>query len=126
VNIGWIDEQRRCEIIVNDRLPYASSSPSSRSISRRACRSTALAGSLARKLESLAQPQAFTRLLKKTRKKKWVVYSKRPFVGPQQVLDYLGRYTHRLAISNHRLLRLEDGRVSFSWKDYVIQPPQSL
>jgi hypothetical protein len=69
-------------------------------------------------LESLAQPHAFTRLLNKTRKKKWVVYAKKPFGGPQQVLDYLGRYTHRVAISNHRLLRLEDGRVTFSWRDY--------
>jgi hypothetical protein len=69
-------------------------------------------------LESLAQPHVFARLLKKTRKKKWAVYAKRPFGGPQQVLDYLGRYTHRIAISNHRLLRLEDGRVTFSWKDY--------
>jgi hypothetical protein len=69
-------------------------------------------------LESLARPAAFARLLKKARKKKWVVYAKRPFGGPQQVLDYLGRYTHRVAISNHRLLRLEDGRVTFSWKDY--------
>jgi len=69
-------------------------------------------------LEDLAQPAAFNRLLKKARKKKWVVYAKRPFGGPQQVLDYLGRYTHRVAISNHRLLALEDGRVSFSWRDY--------
>ena len=69
-------------------------------------------------LEDLARPEAFARLLKKSRKKKWAVYAKRPFGGPQQVLDYLGRYTHRVAISNHRLLRLEDGRVTFSWKDY--------
>lgn len=69
-------------------------------------------------LESLAQPHAFSSLLNKARKKKWVVYAKRPFGGPQQVLDYLGRYTHRVAISNHRLLRLENGRVTFSWKDY--------
>ena len=69
-------------------------------------------------LEPLATPDAFNRLLKKTRKKKWVVYAKRPFGGPQQVLDYLGRYTHRVAISNHRLSSLEDGRVTFSWKDY--------
>jgi len=54
----------------------------------------------------------------KSRKKKWVVYAKRPFGGPQQVLDYLGRYTHRVAISNHRLLRLQRGRVTFAWKDY--------
>jgi hypothetical protein len=69
-------------------------------------------------LGSLTQPQAFARLLKQSRKKKWVVYAKRPFGGPQQVLDYLGRYTHRVAISNHRLLALEDGRVTFTWKDY--------
>jgi hypothetical protein len=67
---------------------------------------------------SLAHPQAFARLLKKTRRKKWVVYAKRPFGGPKQVLDYLGRYTHRVAISNNRLLVLEDGRVTFTWKDY--------
>ena len=48
----------------------------------------------------------------------WVVYAKPPFGGPQQVLDYLGRYTHRVAISNNRLLELEDGSVAFRWKDY--------
>ena len=69
-------------------------------------------------LEALARPQAFTGLLKKARRKKWVVYAKRPFGGPQQVLDYLGRYTHRVAISNHRLVGLEDGRLTFNWKDY--------
>jgi hypothetical protein len=47
-----------------------------------------------------------------------VVYSKPPFGGPDQVLDYLGRYTHRVAISNDRLIRLEDGKVTFRWKDY--------
>jgi hypothetical protein len=69
-------------------------------------------------LEDLAHPAAFNRLTRKARKKNWAVYAKRPFGGPQQVLDYLGRYTHRVAISNHRLLALEDGRVTFSWKDY--------
>jgi hypothetical protein len=69
-------------------------------------------------LQHLAAPARFNRLLKEARKKKWVVYAKRPFGGPQQVLDYLGRYTHRVAISNHRLLALEDGRLTFSWKDY--------
>jgi hypothetical protein len=69
-------------------------------------------------IEHLARPQAFACLLKKSRKKKWVVYAKKPFGGPQQVLDYLGRYTHRVAISNHRLVRLEDDRVTFNWKDY--------
>jgi hypothetical protein len=50
--------------------------------------------------------------------KEWVVYAKPPFGGPQQVLNYLGRYTHRVAISNERLLSLEEGQVSFRWKDY--------
>jgi hypothetical protein len=51
-------------------------------------------------------------------KRDWVVYAKPPFGGPEQVLRYLGRYTHRVAISNQRLLALEDGQVSFQWKDY--------
>jgi len=49
----------------------------------------------------------------------WVVYSKRPFGGPSQVLKYLARYTHRVAISNHRLVKLEDGKVTFRYKDYA-------
>jgi hypothetical protein len=48
----------------------------------------------------------------------WVVYAKRPFAGPQQVLAYLARYTHRVAISNHRLVAIDDTHVSFCWKDY--------
>ena len=47
-----------------------------------------------------------------------MVYAKRPFAGPQQVLDYVGRYTHRVAISNNRLLSIDDGKVRFRWKDY--------
>jgi hypothetical protein len=47
-----------------------------------------------------------------------VVYAKRPFGGPERVLDYLGRYTHRVAISNHRLLDMQDGQVTFRYKDY--------
>jgi hypothetical protein len=47
-----------------------------------------------------------------------VVYAKRPFADPQQVLDYAGRYTHRVAISNNRLVDIEDGRINFQWKDY--------
>ena len=47
-----------------------------------------------------------------------MVYAKPPFGGPERVLEYLGRYTHRVAISNHRLLALEQGRVTFQWKDY--------
>jgi len=49
---------------------------------------------------------------------KWVVYAKAPFAGPQQVVDYVGRYTHRVAISNHRIVDIEDGQVKFNWRDY--------
>ena len=69
-------------------------------------------------LEALRQPQSFARYLAPLRESKWVVYAKAPFGGPQHVLEYLGRYTHRVAISNRRLLSLENGRVSFEWKDY--------
>ena len=47
-----------------------------------------------------------------------MVYTKRPFAGPAQVLDYVGRYTHRVAISNNRLVSMDNGKVSFRWKDY--------
>jgi hypothetical protein len=55
--------------------------------------------------------------LERAARKKWVVYCKRPFAGPEQVVAYLGRYTHRIAISNERLVSLEHGRVTFRWKD---------
>jgi len=70
-------------------------------------------------LESLAQPAAFDALCRKADQVEWVVYAKRPFGGPEQVLKYLARYTHRVAISNRRLLSLADGRVTFEWKDYA-------
>lgn len=50
--------------------------------------------------------------------KSWYTYAKKPFNGPEAVIDYLGRYTHRVAISNNRILKIEDGKVSFKWKDY--------
>jgi hypothetical protein len=50
--------------------------------------------------------------------KDWVVYAKPPFAGPKQVLSYLGRYTHRVAISNNRILQVDDKQVTFSWRDY--------
>jgi hypothetical protein len=50
--------------------------------------------------------------------KQWVVYAKPPFAGPKQVLSYLGRYTHRVAISNNRILQVDDKQVTFSWRDY--------
>lgn len=67
----------------------------------------------------LAKPHAFDRLCASLRAREWWVYAKPPFGGPEQVLGYLGRYTHRVAISNHRLLSLKDGKVTFSWKDYA-------
>ncbi len=69
-------------------------------------------------LEQLREREAFRRYLEPLRKKEWIVYSKAPFAGPEQVLDYVGRYTHRVAISNNRLLDIEDGHVTFRWKDY--------
>ncbi len=65
----------------------------------------------------LTKPTAFNRLLKSVHAREWWVYAKRPFGGPAQVLAYLGRYTHRVAISNHRLLSLKQGKVTFSWRD---------
>jgi hypothetical protein len=70
-------------------------------------------------LRSLASPAAFEALCEKATKIEWVVHIKPPFGGPQRVLKYLARYTHRVAISNHRLRALENGRVSFEWKDYA-------
>jgi hypothetical protein len=67
----------------------------------------------------LHEPAAFRRHLAPAYNAKWVVYTKRPFAGPAQVLDYVGRYTHRVAISNNRLVSMDDGKVSFRWKDYV-------
>ena len=62
--------------------------------------------------------QAFTDWLAPLRKCEWVVYAKRPFAGPQAVLAYLSRYTHRVAISNQRLIALDGRGVTFRWKDY--------
>jgi hypothetical protein len=69
-------------------------------------------------LQSLSDLAAFRRYLDLVRRTNWVVFAKPPFAGPKQVLDYVGRYTHRVAISNHRLLGIDDSKVSFRWKDY--------
>jgi hypothetical protein len=69
-------------------------------------------------LESLRDRKAFLRYLEPLREKEWIVYAKAPFAGPEQVLEYVGRYTHRVAISNNRLLEIEDGQVTFRWRDY--------
>jgi Putative transposase len=71
------------------------------------------------RLRPLADPVEFQRLVSECYRTEWVVYSKPPFGGPQQVLAYLARYTHRVAISNRRLVSLEDGKVTFRWKNYA-------
>lgn len=68
-------------------------------------------------LRFLAQPKAFSCFLRQLFRHDWVVYCKRPFGGPEHVLYYLGRYTHRVAISNHRLVSLADDRITFRWRD---------
>jgi hypothetical protein len=70
-------------------------------------------------LAGLAAPEAFARWLSPLTRQEWVVYAKPPFGGPEQVLKYLARYTHRVAISNQRLLSLNDGQVTFRYKDYA-------
>jgi hypothetical protein len=74
-------------------------------------------------LVPLADKVAFTAYLKPLRNIDWVVYAKEPFAGPKQVLRYLSRYTHRIAISNRRLISADDNGVTFSYKDYRIDGP---
>lgn len=69
-------------------------------------------------IERLADPQAFARFMKTAGCHDWVVYAKPPFGGPAQVLAYLSRYTHRVAIANSRLVSMTDGKVTFRWRDY--------
>ena len=76
-------------------------------------------------LEALRDPPAWTRALAELRQTEWVVYAKRPFGGPQQVVDNVGRYTHRVAIANHRLLDMDGGQVRFTYTDYRADPPDS-
>jgi Putative transposase/Transposase zinc-binding domain len=71
------------------------------------------------KLADLARPAVFEALCRRTGRLQWVVFAKAPFGGPEQVLKYLARYTHRVAISNSRILSMKDGRVTFLWKDYA-------
>ena len=72
-------------------------------------------------LAPLADQRAFDAALAPLRRSKWVVYAKRPFAGLQAVLAYLARYTHRVAISNSRLVALNEAGVTFKWKDYRIK-----
>ncbi len=71
------------------------------------------------KVVGVEEDRAFDRLLDASVKHDWVVYAKPPFGGPQQVLKYLARYTHRIAISNRRLVSVDDQSVTFKWKDYA-------
>ena len=71
----------------------------------------------------LADKKTFKRFIAPLRHIKWVVYCKAPFAGPKQVLRYLSRYTHRVAISNRRLIAADDAGVAFRWKDYRIDGP---
>jgi Putative transposase/Transposase zinc-binding domain len=64
-----------------------------------------------------ADKQVFIQLIKTLKDKQWITYSKQPFGGPEHVLEYLGRYTHRVAITNNRIVSIEDGRVTFSYRD---------
>ena len=70
-------------------------------------------------LQSIRTDQAFRTFLRTLFCKNWVVYAKPPFRGPEHLLQYLARYTHRVAISNHRIIGVADGRVTFRWKDYA-------
>lgn len=74
----------------------------------------------------LADPKQFAKLLRRLHLRRWVVYAKAPLGGPMQVLRYLGRYTHRVAISNHRLVAFDGERVSFQWKDYAHGSAQKI
>jgi hypothetical protein len=77
-------------------------------------------------LTLLARPKTFAAWLRPLHRKHWIVYLKRPFGGPQYVLQYLGRYTHRVAISNHRLVSLAEGTVTFRWRDSADHNQQKL
>jgi hypothetical protein len=77
-------------------------------------------------MKPLGRPKVFSQLVRQTFRKKWVVYSKRPFGGPEHALRYLGCYTHRVAISNHRLVSFADDHVAFRWRDSAHHNKQRL
>jgi Putative transposase len=81
---------------------------------------------LAGELAPLTYPKFFAAWLRPLFRKNWIVYSKPPFGGPEYVLQYLGRYTHRVAISNHRLVALADDQVTFRWRDSADHNRQKL
>jgi len=67
--------------------------------------------------QHLSTKEGFAQLIDQLYNKNWVVYAKRPFKGPEQVLEYIGRYTHRVAISNHRIVEVREGRVRFTYRN---------
>ena len=67
--------------------------------------------------ERFASPQGFAQLLESLLEATWIAYAKRPFAGPEQVLEYLGRYTHRVAITNNRIISIDNGKVTFTYRD---------
>lgn len=69
------------------------------------------------KTKTLEPKQNFETFIDALLNTKWIAYAKRPFAGPEQVLEYLGRYTHRVAISNNRILSIDDGKVTFTYRD---------
>ena len=77
-------------------------------------------------IEHLAEPKCFAAFLRTLLRQDWVVYAKPAFGGPEQVLRYLGRYTHRVAISNHRLVSFDGNNVTFRWRDYAHGNKQRL
>jgi hypothetical protein len=78
------------------------------------------------RMKWLAEQKAFHAFLRPLFRKDWVARAKRPFGGPEHVLHYLARYTHRVAISNHRIVNFADGKVTFRWKDYAHKSKQRL
>jgi hypothetical protein len=78
------------------------------------------------RMKMFAERKAFHAFLRPLFRKDWVVYAKPPFGGPEHVLHYLARYTHRVAISNHRIVNFADGKVTFRWKDYAHKNKQRL
>jgi hypothetical protein len=77
-------------------------------------------------LKGLGEQKTFHAFLRPLFRQDWVVYAKRPFRGAEHVLHYLARYTHRVAISNHRIVNFADGKVTFRWKDYAHKGKQRL
>jgi hypothetical protein len=77
-------------------------------------------------IQHLAAPPCFSSFLRQLFRQSWVVYAKPPFGGPEHVLHYLARYTHRVAISNHRLVAYNEDKLSFRWKDYAHGNKQKL